>query len=115
METTGSERLQELAHSKHWDLVTDAADTSCAVTHDGDEHLCFENGFDLAMKVVQMGALAQYAGKSLIVFHISAPDDEDAYAYFVAADEDEVCARLAPLEDKPAPTPDEDEDEDGEE
>jgi len=107
METTGSEGLQALANSKHWDLVTDAADTSCAVTHDGDEHLCFENGFDLAMKVVQMGALAQYAGKSLIVFHVAAPDDENAYAYFVAADEEEVATRLAPLEDKPAPSPDE--------
>jgi hypothetical protein len=109
MKTIGSERLQELANTKQWDCVTDAADSSSAVTHDGDEHLCFENGFDLAVQAAQMGALKKYAGRSILIFHVAAPDDEDAYAYFLAADEDEVLARLAPLEDMPPPEADEDE------
>ncbi len=108
MESKGSERLQALADAKQWDRVTEEADSSSAVSHDGDEHLCFENGFDLAMKLTQMSALSKYLGASLQVFHVAAPEDEDAYAYFVAADEDEVLARLAPLEDKPAPAPEED-------
>lgn len=107
----GSERLQALADTKHWDRVEEEADTSCAVTHDGDEHLCFENGFDLAVQAAQMGALEKYAGRSIRVFQVAAPDDEDAYAYFLAADEDEVAARLAPLEDRP-PSEDDEDDED---
>jgi hypothetical protein len=53
------------------------------------------------MKAVQMGALAAYAGRSVEVFAIPAPEDEDAYAYFLAADEDEVAARLAPPRTSP--------------
>lgn len=109
--TETSDQLDALAHSKHWDLVAEEADATSAVTHDGDEHLCFENGFDLAMKVVQMSALAKYAGKEVLVFVIGSPDDADEVAYFLAADEDEIRARLLPLEDKPAPSPDETEQE----
>ncbi len=107
MESKGSERLQALADAKQWDRVTEEADSSSAVSHDGDEHLCFENGFDLAVKAAQMGALSKYIGASLKIFAVRGKC-RNAYAYFVAADEEEVLARLAPLEDKPAPAPEED-------
>lgn len=87
-----------LAKKDHGDL-NDEADGSCVVDHEGDELLCFENGFDLAMKLVQMSALSKYSGKDLQVFYAGVPSDQESYVFFVAADEDEVVARIASVPD----------------
>ncbi len=95
MKAVISDRLEGLARAKDWDSVRQEADASCAVSYEGDELLCFENGFDLAMRMVQMSALAKYAEKSLQVFAAG----NGSWIYIIAADEDEACARLSPLPD----------------
>jgi hypothetical protein len=97
MKTVQSDRVDELAKAKEWDFVQEEADATCVASYEGDELLCFENGFDLAMKAVQMGAMEKYAGKSLQVF--TASNNSNVWIYLIAADEDEACARLSPLPD----------------
>ncbi len=97
MKTVQSDKVDALVKAKEWEFVQEEADATCVASYEGGELLCFENGFDLAMQAVRMGALSRYVGKSLQVF--AASNNSNVWIYLIAADEDEACARLSPLPD----------------
>lgn len=107
METLHSDEANAMALVRDWDAVCEEADGVCEGTGETDTINMFEAGFDLAMKAVQMGALEKYAGKSLGVWLVTG-QGYGGCALFLAADEEEVLARLRPIaEDETADEEDE--------
>lgn len=92
MDIKYSDRANRLALGKNRDHVCEEAE---AFTD--DETLDdLEIGFDLAMKLVQMSALSKNIGADLKVWAVTA-EGQNVTAYFVAAHEEEVLARIIPL------------------
>jgi hypothetical protein len=107
METFHSDDANALALVRSWLDVRDEADAWVEATGEQDATNVLETGFSLAMKLVQMSALAKYAGKTVGVWVVSGQGYE-SFAYFLAADEEEVLARLRPIaEDETADEEDE--------
>ncbi len=98
METLHSDEANAMALVRSWLDVRDEADAWVEATGEQDATNVLENGFDLAMKLVQMGALEKYAGKPVGVWAVHGQGYESV-AYFLAADEEEVLARLRPIDE----------------
>lgn len=92
METLHSDEANAVSLEKSWDHVCEEAEAF----EDDETQNELAVGFDLAMKLVQMSSLSKYIGADLKVWAVTG-QGYNATAYFVAASEEELLARLAPL------------------